>query len=344
MVGVSVVVAIYKVEQYLEQCLESIVNQTYDDIEIILVDDGSPDKCPQICDTYAGKDSRIRVIHQENQGAVKARWNGAITASGRYVSFIDGDDWLEKDMYEKMMRLTADNDVDIVVTGYKEDTTVSCIDKRNNIDSGIYSGEKLYEIYDKVLYFDKFYESGIVPALWNKLIKRELLFSDYTPAHPIIKMGEDAAVSYPMIARAKSIVIANEICPYHYRIVQGSMSRTFDDRFFERAIFLLSGLKDNLAKNKNMMKHLKYYGLFISQIGINQILSKNCKLSITDKKEIIRNYSRNFKAIGMDEEADWESFDGYSRRELKLFLDENMNGLIASIFGRKIARKVGILK
>ena len=95
----SVIVPIYKVEEYLHRCIDSIINQTYTNLEIILVDDGSPDNCPMICDEYAKKDSRIRVIHKKNGGLSDARNAGLEIATGEYIGFVDSDDWIHKDMY-----------------------------------------------------------------------------------------------------------------------------------------------------------------------------------------------------------------------------------------------------
>ena len=102
MAKVSVIIPIYKVEKYLSRCLDSVVNQTLDDIEIVLVDDGSPDSCPEICDRYAKKDSRIKVIHKKNEGLGYARNSGMLIATGEYIAFLDSDDYVSKDMYEKV--------------------------------------------------------------------------------------------------------------------------------------------------------------------------------------------------------------------------------------------------
>ena len=98
---ISVIVPIYNVEKYLDKCIESIVNQTYKNLEIILVDDESPDNCPEICDKWAERDSRIKVIHKENGGAGSARNAGIEASSGEWIGFVDGDDWIEPNMYEK---------------------------------------------------------------------------------------------------------------------------------------------------------------------------------------------------------------------------------------------------
>ena len=111
----SVIVPVYRVEQYLHKCLDSLVNQTYRDLEIILVDDGSPDTCGAICDAYAARDGRIRVIHQENRGLSGARNTGLDHARGEFVAFVDSDDYLEQDMYAQLMAAAVGESADIVI-------------------------------------------------------------------------------------------------------------------------------------------------------------------------------------------------------------------------------------
>ena len=115
---ISVVVPIYKVEKYLDRCIYSIINQTYTNLEIILVDDGSPDNCPKICDEYASKDNRIKVIHKQNGGLSSARNAGIKVATGDYIGFVDSDDFIELDMYEQMYKVAYENDVDLVMSDY----------------------------------------------------------------------------------------------------------------------------------------------------------------------------------------------------------------------------------
>ena len=103
---ISVIVPVYKVEKYLNKCVQSIVNQTYKNLEIILVDDGSPDNCPEMCDEWAKKDSRIKVIHQENAGLAEARNSGISVATGEFFMFIDSDDYAEPDMIELLLNLS----------------------------------------------------------------------------------------------------------------------------------------------------------------------------------------------------------------------------------------------
>ena len=115
---VSVIVPVYKVEFYLSECIESILKQTYQNLEIILVDDGSPDDCGSICDKYAQQDKRIKVFHKNNEGLSEARNYGIERATGDYLSFVDSDDWIEPDMFETLVSVVVVNDSDIVCCGY----------------------------------------------------------------------------------------------------------------------------------------------------------------------------------------------------------------------------------
>lgn len=117
---ISVIVPVYKVEQYLERCVTSIINQTYKNLEILLVDDGSPDRCGEMCDEFAKKDSRIRVIHKENGGLSSARNAGLDIINGEYVGFVDSDDWIESEMYKSMLDLILEYKAQIVCCGIKK--------------------------------------------------------------------------------------------------------------------------------------------------------------------------------------------------------------------------------
>ena len=115
---ISVIVPVYKVEKYLRRCLDSLAAQTLDDIEIIIVDDGSPDGCPAICDEYAAKDARMKVVHKENGGLLSARKAGFAASKGDYIGFVDGDDWVEPDTFLNMYKAVCENSPDMVLSDF----------------------------------------------------------------------------------------------------------------------------------------------------------------------------------------------------------------------------------
>ena len=124
---VSIIVPVYNVEKYLDRCMESLLNQTLKDIEIILVDDGSPDNCPQMCDEYAKKDSRVKVVHKANAGLGYARTSGLEVATGEYVAFVDSDDYVDLDAYQTMYNEAVRENADYVCCGYKRIAHGKCV-------------------------------------------------------------------------------------------------------------------------------------------------------------------------------------------------------------------------
>ena len=141
----SVIVTVYNIESYLGDCLDSIINQTYKKLEIILIDDGSCDKSGNICDEYALRDMRIKVLHKENEGLVAARKSGIVMATGELVAYVDGDDWLETDYYEKLINLYKKNNADVVMSGCIKETVKKQVFLENNLSEGYY--EKSSEPY-----------------------------------------------------------------------------------------------------------------------------------------------------------------------------------------------------
>ena len=115
---ITIIIPVYKVEKYIHQCIDSVIDQSYKNLEIILVDDGSPDKCPEICDDYAKKDKRIKVIHQENQGLSSARNTGIKASTGDYINFIDSDDWIEREAFQIALDTRNRWDADLVMWPY----------------------------------------------------------------------------------------------------------------------------------------------------------------------------------------------------------------------------------
>lgn len=173
---ISVIVPIYMIEQYLGVCIESILNQTYKNLEIILVDDGSKDLCPEICDLYAKKDSRIKVIHKDNGGLVSARKAGIQIASGQYIGYVDGDDWIEKEFYESMYCAIKASEADMVCAGYTRELFDKSEQFLNICSSGVYHDENLKHIYDSMISEVLFTDLGFIHMYGTSCLKRASLF------------------------------------------------------------------------------------------------------------------------------------------------------------------------
>lgn len=196
---ISVIVPVYNVENYLSACLDSILSQTYQDFEIILIDDGSKDASGQICDAYAGKDPRIQVVHQENGGVSRARNRGLELATGELISFIDSDDTLEPDMYELLVRVMREHNADISHCGYKHIV-----------------GEEIRLVHDtkRVIpqhtqgALDCFVDGRMFGGgLWNKLYRRELL--DNFSFREDLKNNEDILFNFEAFRQANRSVFAD---------------------------------------------------------------------------------------------------------------------------------------
>lgn len=210
---ISCIVPIYNVEKYLNICIDSILNQTFKNFELILVDDGSPDNCGFICDEYAKKDSRIHVIHQKNAGVSAARNAGINIAKGEYICFVDSDDWIDPQMYEKMYNCAQSNNVDLVICGFNRITSSGHIDKRkieypisylNTCEKIIsYYCDAIYHLYDMIL-----------NSPCNKLYRRSLL-NDISFNNKI-RIGEDYIFNLKVFTNISSAYLLNE-CLYTYR-------------------------------------------------------------------------------------------------------------------------------
>lgn len=219
---ISIVVPIYGIDRYIGTCIESLINQTYRNLEIILVEDGSPDRSAEICDLYAKKDSRIKVIHKQNGGLVSARKAGLEVATGTYVGCVDGDDWVDIKYYEAMAHAIMEYDSDIVVAGMSRDLFNTSSKISSTIPAGNYVGERLKKLKQNMLIYDKFSRIGISTYVWNKLFKREKLLKFQMTVDNIISIGEDAAVTYPYLMECDRVSIIDNY-DYHYRQREDSM-------------------------------------------------------------------------------------------------------------------------
>lgn len=219
---ISVIVPVYRVEAYLCQCLDSIINQTYRNLEILLVDDGSPDNSGVICDEYAEKDDRIIVIHQENAGISAARNAALDIATGDYISFVDSDDWIDPEMYATLLQKMQAAQADVGICGYVEECP--------NLSRKKPGGKKRLNREDSMKQLLQL--RSIHPHVWDKLWKQEV-FRDVR--FPVGMLYEDVATIHKPLERANRVVCMPD-CFYHYRINPSGVMA--DVRFSSRLDFL----------------------------------------------------------------------------------------------------------
>ena len=245
----SVIVPIYGIEPYLCQCVDSLLMQSYENFELILVDDGSPDRCPEICDSYVQKDRRVRVIHKPNGGLVSARQAGIQAAMGEYVDNVDGDDWVSPQMLERMQLRIMESGADIVMMSHYlayEDRTVAVA---QTFPNGFYDKAAMErEIYPNMLLNEEM--QHIDYFLCAKAFRRSLITPYQLAVDRRISFGEDAACLMPALFAAQSIYISDEPL-YYCRNRLTSISRNFQPKLYEHLIYLSQSL-EKLAESSPM--------------------------------------------------------------------------------------------
>ncbi len=219
----SIVVPIYKVENYIDICVESVLSQTFTDFELILVDDGSPDNCPAICDQYSEKDPRIKVVHKTNGGLVDARRTGAAVAEGEYVVCVDGDDFIEPMCLEIFKTIIDAYAPDVISCGYYEYLEGEKKECHPMKPYGFYDKAKMInEIFPVLIESEdsRYYP----PSIWAKTYKRELYQMQQQQVPGLISIGEDHACTKPCIYHAESMYVLDR-CLYNYRQNPTSMTK-----------------------------------------------------------------------------------------------------------------------
>lgn len=233
---ISVIVPIYKVEPYLHKCVDSILAQTYQQLEVILVDDGSPDGCGAICDGYAAADPRVRVVHKPNGGLSDARNAGMKIMTGRYVGFVDSDDWIEPDMYETLLDLLLYYDADMAFGGVSDDVEQNGI--VTTVNTSHYPNAPFAE--DNVSAMRRYFHGSW--AAWDKLYRAELFDGIW---YPVGEINEDEAIVLHLLERCQRVCYTNQIF-YHYLRREGNATITTAS-FSRKRLAWMHHCEDNLS-------------------------------------------------------------------------------------------------
>ncbi|WP_049895883.1 glycosyltransferase family 2 protein [Oribacterium sp. NK2B42] len=219
---VSVIVPVFNNERTLQKCVDTIIQQTMDEIEIILVDDGSTDGSPLLCDEISNLHDNIKVIHKENGGLVSARKSGLKEATGEYVGYVDSDDWIEPQMYERLYGIAQNHDVDMVSSGYIFEGNYQSYEY-DTVDEGEYRGIGLKELREKTIYNMQVQDLGLRGSLCCKLFRRENLKKAQLSIPDTISYSEDKACVLMFMLNCESVYVVKD-CFYHYVLNKESMT------------------------------------------------------------------------------------------------------------------------
>ena len=285
----SVIVPVYNVEEYLPSCIESVLNQTFSDFELILVDDGSPDGCGKICDGYKEKDSRIKVVHKQNGGLASARKAGIQVAEGDYVFNLDSDDLIENDTLEYAYNKIIATNCEIVTFSYRWVHDGKTVNVTNDgIDEGLYKRADIEKyIYPRLL-MDK-NMNHISYYLSGKAVKRELLAPHQLKVSDKISLGEDLCCTVPCYLNARSVYVSKKEA-YLYTVRANSLSKEFKTK----QIYLVEGVINEISKNDtekiaDFDKQLCRYSCFMCFAILASAAEGNYFKSIGAIKESIKN-------------------------------------------------------
>lgn len=288
---ISIIIPIYKVEEYLRRCIDSVLAQTYTDLQIILVDDGSPDNCPKICDEYASTDKRVEVIHQKNCGLCSARNNGLKIAKGDYILYIDSDDFIAPDMCEKLLSAAQQKQADMVICNYinyyPDGTSVIPKPFFKETYTNISSKQALCVAFKRVSF-----------SVWNKLFKRQVL-TGFEFKEKVIR-SEDVLATAVLFPKAKNIIYIPDALYYYFQNSKGATEKR--DLLSRLSTYNMVKLALEKCQKNNYNDVIKaaqsYYfdSAFIVAVLVlicdrqnkyTQVLNEIIKLGRNNKKEIL---------------------------------------------------------
>lgn len=276
---ISIIIPIYNVEKYLKRCIESVRMQTLSDLEIILVDDGSPDNSPQICDEYVEKDTRIKVIHKLNGGLASARNAGLRIATGKYIFFLDSDDWLEKDGMQILYETAEKYQVDFVRyrairSGWPgmEEHAPCMVENVRELQEGLYGKDRIInEIYPRLLATPQLTMGAIVGA-WGSLYKTDFLRKNSLEFYEEVKFSEDLIFSANVVRSAEKFYFIDQPGVYHYFYNPNSISKSFRAGRWESCKSLIYYCEKDFGDDKeyDFSTELHYLRWFCIMLALNE--------------------------------------------------------------------------
>lgn len=314
---ISIIVPVYNVESYLSECVDSILKQTLQDIEIILVDDGSTDRSGVICDAYAKKDERILVIHKPNGGLTSAWKAGVEKARAPFVGFVDSDDWIDAEMFERLFTTAKKADADLTICGLVYDFMDGKDSKTetSRLTKHAYDRKEIEtEIFPVLINDGGFVQRTIQPARVTKLYKTKCVRKNIPLCNNEVSIGEDLQLTFSVVCDASKIAMIPDFYPYHYRINSASLTGKYDKDYLHKIkitqnqLLLISQSKG--VFDFTMQVRNDFLGLVVMAIK-----SEICKNKTQSAKEIIQ----NIKTMCEDEEV-VEALEHYHMPKLPLYV------------------------
>ena len=264
----TVIVPVYNKEKYLIRCVKSILSQTYRNIEVVLVDDGSTDYSGELCENLSMSDSRIICVHKANEGLGRARQTGVSFSKGEYVTFVDADDWIEANMYEELLYALAEIDADIITSGLiQSDGNL----RQDRAEEGIYEGRKLEELCKGLIYDVDYRMGSVLVSCCNKIYKKELIKKYLESVPPKCTFYEDIIYSLPPFYDSQKVIITHKKF-YHYELNDPqSMSKDIIHyENFHKLFETFSIARSNYSMHGRIA--LISFNLFVSSIFYNCLL------------------------------------------------------------------------
>lgn len=265
---ISMIIPVYNVEKYLDECMDSVLHQTYSNLEVILVDDGSKDRSPVMCDEYAKKDARVQVIHKENGGPMSACIAGVEKAKGEYLAFMDSDDWIDLTMLEELAKETTGNQKEMVCSNYIIEKPSSSIKIKQSMEPGVYDREAIEARLFPCLFGQE--ERRIHGSRCMKLISKSLIADNLKFAELNVSMGEDLYLIFLAVLDAKCIVVVEEGYYYHYRFVENSLVHKYKPymheevgRLYEQLQRVMETKVSDETQKKIFLEELKKEFIFL---------------------------------------------------------------------------------
>lgn len=305
---VSVIIPVYNAEQYLKECVDSVIYQTYENLDIVLVDDGSKDNSPKICDKYYKNDERVQVVHKENGGLVSAWSKGVEVSKGEYVVFLDSDDWIDLFMIEDMVKQATGKGKELVCGNYIIEKDNQAINVKQSLEPDIYDRAGIEK---KILPYLMGKEDRLIHySRCMKLISKELILENIPYMNPQLTMGEDAGIMLPVFWDAEYIVVMEDAFYYHYRFVDSSMVHKYNPSMYEKVELLYETLKNTIEKKfekaterNGFLENLKKEYIFLLFFVLKNELrgpKENCKGRIY---EILKKAEKEKGLVNIDVEV-----------------------------------------